>query len=199
MFLFAVPVAGLAFVLSLFLKEVPLRDTAKAGAGDVGGAFGVPERAESLQQLQAAIARVMRTSGRAALLEIREASGTELDVANGWCVGAVHLRARLDRDTSVTAIAHRHQLPAPVLLPALQHARAAGYLTGDDDHLRLTESGQREIDRLVAAIYAWLSTELRDWGADDDQLLHQAMAGIARQIIDQEPQPTPQLAAAARD
>jgi EmrB/QacA subfamily drug resistance transporter len=200
-FLFAVPVSGLSFVLSLFLKEVPLRDTAKAGAVDVGGGFGLPERAESLQQLQTAIARVLRTRGRAALAEIRAASGTELDVANGWCVGAVYLRARLDRDTSVAAIAYRHRLPAPVLQPAFQQARAAGYLTGDDDHLRLTEAGQREIDILVAATHTWLRTELRDWGSDDDQLLRQAMAGIARQIVDQEPQPAPvpQLAAAARD
>jgi hypothetical protein len=63
-FLAAVPVAGVAFVLSLVLKEFALRDTAKAGATDVGGGFGMPERAESLQQLQTAIARVLRSRGR---------------------------------------------------------------------------------------------------------------------------------------
>jgi EmrB/QacA subfamily drug resistance transporter len=199
-FLFAVPVAGLAFVLSLFLKEVPLRDTAKAGAGDVGGGFGMPDRAESLQQLQIAIARLLSSRGRTGLAEIRDASGTQLDVGNGWCVGAVYLRTRLGRDASVSAIAARYRLPGPVLRPAFDQARAAGYLTGDDDHLRLTATGQREIDGLIAAMQAWLTGELQDWGAEDDQLLREAMGNIARQIVDQDPfrPPTPELTAAAR-
>jgi hypothetical protein len=52
----------------------------------------------------------------------------------------------------------------------------------------LTDAGQWEIDGLIAAMQAWLSTELHDWGADDDQLLRDAMADIARQIVDQDPQ-----------
>jgi EmrB/QacA subfamily drug resistance transporter len=199
-FLYAVPVAGLAFVLSLFLKEVPLRDTAKAGAGDVGDAFGMPERAESLHQLQLAIGRVLRNGGPAALAEIRDASGTRLGVGDGWCVGAVYLRARLGRDAGVAAIAHRYRLPADVLRPAFDHARTAGYLTGDDDHLRLTATGQREIDGLTATMQAWLSAELQDWGAEDDALLREAMGNIARQIVDQDPFParTPELTGAGR-
>lgn len=42
-FLSAVPVAGAAFALALFLKETPLRGTSLAGARDVGDAFGMPE------------------------------------------------------------------------------------------------------------------------------------------------------------
>jgi hypothetical protein len=198
-FLFAVPVAGVAFVLALFLKEVPLRDTAKAGAGDVGGGFGMPERAESLEQLELAIARLLRSGGPSAMAEIREESGTRLDVGDGWCVGAVYLRARLGRDADVTEIAHRYRLPGAVLRPAFEHARAAGYLTGDDDQLRLTETGQQEIDGLIAAMFAWLSRELRDWDIEDDQLLRDAMGNIARQIVEQDPfpAPTPELTAAA--
>jgi MFS family permease len=127
---------------------------------------------------------------------------TDLDVANGWCVGAVHLRQRLDRVTSLAAIAQRMHVPAPVLQPAFEQARAAGYLTGTDDQLRLTEAGQREIDKFVAAMRVWLSTELRDWGAGDDQLLSDALTGIARTIVDEEPAlgtppPPRELAAAA--
>lgn len=199
-FLYAVPVAGLAFVLSLFLKEVPLRDTAKAGAGDVGDAFGMPERD---REPAPAAARhrpgpAQRRPGRAG--EIRDASGTRLGVGDGWCVGAVYLRARLGRDAGVAAIAHRYRLPAEVLRPAFDHARTGGYLTGDDDRLRLTATGQREIDGLTAAMQAWLSTELRDWGAEDDALLREAMGNIARQIVDQDPFPArlPELTAAGR-
>jgi hypothetical protein len=87
-----------------------------------------------------------------------------------------------------------------VLRPAFDHARTGGYLTGDDDHLRLTATGQREIDGLIAAMQAWLTGELQDWGAEDDQLLREAMANIAKEIVDQDPfrAPTPELTAAAR-
>ena len=143
---------------------------------------------------------MLRIRGRGALAEIEDASGTHLDVANGWCMGAVYLRARLGRDAGVDAIAHRYRLPGAVLRPAFEQARAAGYLTGDDDHLRLTEAGRREIDGLVAAMQAWLRRELRDWGAEDDRLLRDAMDNIARQIVEQDPfpPPTPELAAAGR-
>ena len=110
-------------------------------------------------------------------------------------MGAVYLRARLGRDAGVAEIAHRYRLPEAVLRPAFDQARAAGYLAGDDGHLRLTGTGQREIDGLIAAMQAWLSAELRDWGAEDDQLLREAMGNIARQIVEQDPFParTPEL------
>src|SRR4051812_36944020 len=85
-FLAAVPVAGLAFVLSLFLKEVPLRGTSRAGASNVGEGFGMPQGADSLLQLQTAISRIVRSRPREAGQAIRDAAGSVLDVADGWCV-----------------------------------------------------------------------------------------------------------------
>jgi EmrB/QacA subfamily drug resistance transporter len=190
-FLAAVPVAGVAFVLSLFLKQVPLRDTARAGAADVGDGFGMPDALDSAQQLERAIARLFRSRGRGAFAEIRQAAGTDLDVANSWCVGQVHLRSRLGRDTSLESIAQRVRVPAPVLSPAFQAARQAGYLTGDDDELQLTEAGQQEFNAIVAAMRAWLAAELSDWGAEDDALLSTALGSIARQIVDENPEPPP--------
>ena len=202
MFLAAVPVAAVAFVLALFLQEVPLRDTSRHGAADVGNGFGMPERAESLQLLQTAIARVLRTKGAAVLAHIRANAGSDAAIANGWCAGVVHVRSRLDRDTSLAAIARLHRLPREVLQPAFQQAREAGYLTGDIDHLRLTDLGQREVDTFIAGMRAWLADELADWGGGDDALLSDALAGIARDIIDEEselgpPPRRPELAAAA--
>jgi hypothetical protein len=110
-YLAAVPVALAGFVLALFLKQVPLRDSSRAGASDVGGGFGMPESADSSLQLQSAIARLMRSQRPERFAALRSASGTDLNTANGWCVGQVHLRERLDRDTSLAAIAHRVRVP----------------------------------------------------------------------------------------
>lgn len=146
----------------------------------------MPERAQSLQLLQTAIARVFRTKGTAVRAQIRADAGSEAAISNGWCAGVVHVRSQLDRDTSLEAIAQLHRLPREVLQPAFEQAREAGYLTGDSDHLRLTDVGQREVDTFIAAMRAWLAQELADWGGADDALLSEALAGIARNIIDEE-------------
>jgi hypothetical protein len=190
-FLAAVPVAGIAFVLALFLKEVPLRGTSRAAVSDVGDGFGMPEAADSEQCLQGAIARLFRRKGRKAFPIIRRDSATTLDIADGWCVGQVHLRARVRGSANLEAIARRVHVPAPVLQPAFQTARQHGYLTGGDRELYLTEVGQREIDKLVGAIRRWLAEELTDWGAGDDELLTRALDNMANQFIDEDPELLP--------
>src|SRR3954452_18810060 len=74
-FLAAIPVGVVAFVVALFLKQVPLRGTARESAPDVGEGFGVPEAADAGQQLQAAIARLVRHKGRTELPRGREHPG----------------------------------------------------------------------------------------------------------------------------
>jgi len=185
-FLAAVPVAGLAFVLSLFLKEVPLRETSRAAAADVGEGFGMPEGADNQLRLQTAIARLMRTRGPEAAQAIRAASGTSLDVADGWCVGQVHIRERVGRETSLQAIGRRVRVPAQVLKPAFDTTRTDGYLAGDDDHLHVTDAGEHEIRKLVTATHDWLAAELADWGAQDDELLTRALDDMAKQVVDQD-------------
>lgn len=190
-FLAAVPVAGIAFVLALFLREVPLRGTSRAAVSDVGDGFGMPEAADSEQCLQGAIARLFRRKGREAFPIIRGDSATTLDIADGWCVGQVHLRARVRGSANLEAIGRRVHVPAPVLQPAFQTARQHGYVTGDDSELYLTEVGQREIDKLVGAIRRWLAEELTDWGAGDDELLTRALDNMANQFIDEDPELLP--------
>lgn len=50
-FLAAVPVPIVALVLALFLKQVPLRGTAREAASDVGEGFSMPEGSDADQQL----------------------------------------------------------------------------------------------------------------------------------------------------
>ena len=190
-FLAAVPVALAAFVLSLFLKQVPLRGTAQAGASSVGDGFGMPEGSDSLQQLQTAIARVIRQKGREAFATIHETSGTTLDVADGWCVAQVHVRDRVGAPTSLVSIARQVRVPSPVLRPAFTIAREHGYLTGAEGDLQLTTTGEQEIDKFAVAIRAWLATELSDWGAGDDALLTTALTNLSRQFVDRDPELLP--------
>ena len=194
-FLAAVPVACVAFVLALFLKEVPLRETARAGAADVGEGFGMPETADSANSLQVAISRVFQRKGGEVIPIIWKESQTTLGVADGWCVGQVHLRARVLGSANLETISRRVRVPAAVLEPAFQASRDRGYLSGDDSHLELTEAGRVEVDKLSGATRDWLARELSDWGAADDELLNRALTSMANQFVDEDPDlyPTPAI------
>jgi len=194
-FLAAVPVACVAFVMALFLKEVPLRETARAGAADVGEGFGMPETADSANSLQVAISRVFQRKGREVIPIIWKESQTTLGVADGWCVGQVHLRARVLGSANLETISRRVRVPAAVLEPAFQASRDRGYLSGDDSHLELTEAGRVEVDKLSGATRDWLARELSDWGAADDELLNRALTSVANQFVDEDPDlyPTPAI------
>ncbi len=130
-FLYAAPVGLLAFVLSLFLPEVPLRDAARAGAGDLGEGFGMAENTDSERAMEVLLARLMQREGRRALPAIRVASGTALGGAETWCVAQVLLRERHEVSADLDSIASLTNVPASVLLPAFAQTESGGYLTGD--------------------------------------------------------------------
>ena len=186
-FLAAVPVPLVAFVLALFLKEVPLRGTARDTAVDVGEGFGMPEGGDASQQLQLAIARLLQHKGRTELPLVRERSGSQRSTpADGWAVGQVYLRARLDRPRrpSRRSAGATSCLP-PSSSPPSQTPTSHGYLQRTTGSSSLTHAGEQEIGKVITAMRAWLAEELADWGADDP-----ARHGPRRprdQFVEQEP------------
>ncbi len=190
-FLSAVPVAVLGFVVSLFLKEVPLRGAAKADTSDMGSGFGMPDT-ESMQQLERSLSRLLQREGRDHLPALRTASGTALTEADGWCVGQVRIRRDLGLPTSLQAIAHRIRVPAPVLAPAFDHAISAGYLGGPDENLTLTTAGVDESDKFIHELKAWIAERLAPVGGDNPAALDHALEHLARMALaDEEPVLTP--------
>jgi MFS family permease len=186
-FLWGVPVAGLAFVVSLFLREVPLRQTARADTSDMGGAFGMPD-ADSMKQLERSLGRLLRREGRDHIPALRAASGTVLSEADGWCVGQVHIRSELDLPTSLQSIARRAKVPPAVLAPAFDHAIAAGYLAGPYENLTLTTAGADESAKFVRELKAWVGQQLAPVGGDNPAALEQALEHLARMALtDEEP------------
>jgi EmrB/QacA subfamily drug resistance transporter len=185
-FLAAAPVAVVAFVLSLFLKQVPLRDAARAGAGDIGEGFGVAEPVDSERRLEVSVARLMAKEGRQAIPRLREISGTRLNIANGWCVAQVHLRNRHDQPTGMDAIADQMMVPADVLLPAFRNAVDAGFIAGGPGAWSVTELGQQEWDKFSGALKDWLAEHLTDPNAKDSRQLDAALHGVTGRMLDEE-------------
>ncbi|MBN9618602.1 MAG: MFS transporter, partial [Actinobacteria bacterium] len=69
-FLWAVPVAGVAFLLALLLPQVAMRGTAAAAARSPGDGFAMPSGADADTQLETVIGRIMRERGRAASAQV---------------------------------------------------------------------------------------------------------------------------------
>ena len=183
LFLYAVPVAAVAFLLALFLKQVPLRDASTAGAADLGEGFGLLDSQSSEGELERAIARVLRREGRAAAPGVVAGSGTALDKAAAWTVTQVHLRSQEHGTVGIPEIAHAHHIPAEVLDPAFAASVAQGYLRPDGNLLTLTSRGDEEFTKLADAWKSWLYDRLPL--AADDGPSHDALDAALRRLATQ--------------
>ncbi|MEV6964767.1 MFS transporter [Hamadaea sp. NPDC051192] len=159
-FRWAVPVAVLAVLIALLLKEVPLRDTARAAAGDLDEGFATPRSSDRVPILEKAISRIWLAKGPAAAPGIVAASGGRLDTAQAWCVAHVALFDQHRGGAQVSAIARSHDLPDAILEPSVRDCADAGFVTIDGDDLTLTPAGRAEFDRLAEAWAAWLQREV---------------------------------------
>jgi EmrB/QacA subfamily drug resistance transporter len=186
-FLSAVPVALVAFALSWFLKEVPLRGSSRVSTTDVGDAFGMPEDADRVRRLEVAIGRLIQGTTRDDVVSLWREAGTHLALADAWCLAQVHVRARVGGTPTLADIAQRVRVPQEVLAPAFAATMQRGHLVEKGPVLSLTESGTAEIGRLIEARRLWLGRELSDWGAEDDALLNHALDNLARRMLDENP------------
>ncbi|KAA2261257.1 MFS transporter [Solihabitans fulvus] len=182
-FLAVIPVALIALVLSFFLKEVPLRDTARAAASDMGDGFAMPASPDSDQELEQAIGALMRRERATVTTEVLTRSSSELDEAAAWCVVRVHLSRDRRGGAELTDIAEQVQVPAAVLAPAFTQAVDAGYLTGGDGRVELTPTGEREFHKLAEAWQGWLTEKLSDWRPGEQAELTEALRRVAGRLV----------------
>jgi len=184
-FLYAVPFGVLALLVSFFLKEIPLRDTSRASAPELGEGFAMPDSRDSDQELERQIATLMFRERHKAAPAILGRSGTSLDEGGVWCLMRVKFQHKLQRPPTVEAIAEKHRLPAKVIEPAFVALEYAGYLERDGEELALTERGRAEFDRLAHAWRDWLVERLSDWRQESRTDLNAAIDRVAMRMIEQ--------------
>jgi hypothetical protein len=191
-FEWVVPIAALALVVSFLLKEVPLRDSARAGVTDLGDGFGAPESADAQCRLERAVANVLRRSRDRDHRQVLAASGTGLPAQQAWALAQIHMYSRRPGGATLKSIGEGHRVPHEVLVPAFEETQREGYAVLDaDGRLALTAAGQAQMDQLKAAWWDWLGGQLDDWDQDDPAdraLLERAMDHIAEQLRDEEEQ-----------
>ncbi|MBB5960147.1 EmrB/QacA subfamily drug resistance transporter [Saccharothrix tamanrassetensis] len=184
-FLAAAPVAAVAFVVALFLREVPLRDTARAAASGnngVGESFAVPQSTASSQELEKLIALIVRKEDRDPTPQVLAASGLPLSHAQAWLVVKVFRQSVRDGDATLQRLADETQVPAGMFEPVARQLMAKGLLTEADDHYRFTPEGTEAFTRLVASWRNWLRAKLVDWDCDDREFT-EAVDRVAAELV----------------
>ncbi|MFJ5229489.1 MDR family MFS transporter [Kitasatospora sp. NPDC088391] len=183
-FLWTVPVALLGFVVALFLKQVTLRDTARATSTDMGEGFAQPTSGDSSKVLELAVAKLLGTAGLDTARQVVHSSGTRLDVAGAWAVMQVELFTRTVGHATLNLIAARRRVPPEVLQPVFDRMTAEGFLEVRDGFYAHTAAGEHEAATITRAWSAWLNHRLEeDRGRPRSAELRAAADAIAKRMI----------------
>ncbi|MFJ6719166.1 MDR family MFS transporter [Streptomyces sp. NPDC091259] len=185
-FLWTVPVAGLGFVVALFLKQVRLRDSARASSTDMGEGFASPVTAsgDSAKLLELAVGKLVRGMGPETARAIVNGSDTRLDIAGAWTVMQVDLLTRTVGHASIGLVAARRSVPPEVLLPVFDRMVEEGYLSREGVFFSLTPAGEREARVISLAWGDWLGDRLeRDGGRPRSAALRAAADAIAKRLL----------------
>ncbi|WP_433829792.1 MDR family MFS transporter [Actinoplanes sp. CA-015351] len=189
-FRWVVPVAVLGFLVAWLLKELPLRDSARAAATDVGEGLGAPATDDRVSQLERQISDTMRRArdDRTIMDGVLAGSGADVNPSQAWAIGQTHLHVTAKGKAELPAIARQHRMPAEVLEPTFEDLRQAGYARVEGDQVHLTEAGQEQFERVRHAWRQWLDTNLDDIARtdpDDKVLIDQALNNIATRLVDE--------------
>ncbi len=183
-FLVAVPIAALAFVLSWLLPEVRLRTTTRAS--DVGHTFAMPTARSSQQEIERALhVLASRDSLEQIYRRLAARAGVELDPRSTWLLFRLQEQAPISEE----GLAQRFQMPSDRLKPSIETLREQGLVTlvapadgQGEGQLQLTSAGQETLKRLTTALHDNLSDLLDGWSPEQEAelatLLHKVTGNL---------------------
>ena len=182
-FFWAVPVAAVAFVLTWFLREVPLRATSQTT--DYGEGLGAaPNARSSRHEMERALSELMRRDARAFELYDRLAasSGVSLPAGSVWAL------CRIAKDGTVTGqdLADRAGVRVEQGRPYVDRLVDAGYVLRREGALSVTPSGRGAAERLFEARRAGLSRHLDGWAPEEHPELADILSRLAEASLGDE-------------
>ena len=178
-FLVAVPVAAVAFALSWFLREVPLRAT--AGAVDIGEGLGAgAAQRSSVEEVERALLRLadgdLRRKGYQRLADL---CGLDLPAGSCW----VLTRLAKSGPLAATELAREARVTVDYGKPYVDKLVAEGMLQRSDGLLVLTKAGGVAADRLFEARRAGLERLLAGWSPEQHADLILMLDKLSRSLL----------------
>ena len=181
-FLAAVPVAALAFLISWLLPEVRLRKT--VAATDSGPAYGMPTERTSAQEVGRGLGVLAQREDRVALYR-RIAARAGL---TGLRPAAACLLTRIAASPGITRarLAEEVGTSSGNLAPSLDQLTSHEFVTIEPSThaLGMTPYGQSALERLRHAREGRLRELLGDWSSEQDAELDERLRTLARDCID---------------
>jgi hypothetical protein len=186
-FLCAVPVAVVGFVVSLFLKEIPLREIEASSATDLGEGFGMPSTETPEKILEVAVGRMFRDSPEIRLRSLSREPGCDLDVPRAWALLQIYRHNQVFGTATLAAIADRLGVPSEVVEPIFDRVIDDGLALGTGGKLWLTQAGAARVDALSASIVGRLVDKLAQSptfeGRPDREQVEIALERIAHRML----------------
>jgi EmrB/QacA subfamily drug resistance transporter len=186
-FLTAVPVALVAFVLSWFLREVPLRTAAgetlrnSASAVDLSEGMGTPPTQRSSEQ------EVERVLTRLSDRDLRRFGYAKLAKEAGLPLtgGACWVLTRLARQgaTPGPELAKQAGVTVDEGHPVAEDLISRGLITRTDGVLALTSAGELTADKLFAAEHDWMERVLAGWSPEQHAELDHILTKLSRALL----------------
>ncbi|GAA1780311.1 MDR family MFS transporter [Nocardioides hankookensis] len=193
-FLYAVPVALVAFVLALLLPQVQLGQSTAPSASDLGGGFGAPESLTNDEVLGRKIANLLYGQRRDVVLDVLGDETDGMDAARIWALVQVHGLTIADRTADVTQIAHARALPSAILEPVFADLIVDGYAEGSLHDLGLTPTGHAAIAELRVKLRDWIIEHL-DGVEPDPEEVSAAITRVVRRLVIEQADSKPRLPA----
>jgi EmrB/QacA subfamily drug resistance transporter len=177
-FIYAIPVALVAFVLSWFLKEVPLRKTNSVGIGEGLGA--TPPARSSVDEVERALTRLggadLRRRGYERLTAL---AGLDLPAGSSWIL------TRLAKQGPVAGedLARQANVTMDYGRPYVDRLVAEGMVVRSNGTLALTDAGHAAADRLFAARREGLRELLADLSPEQYAELGELLTRLSRAML----------------
>ncbi|MHA6759629.1 MFS transporter [Streptacidiphilus sp. PAMC 29251] len=175
-YLVAAAIAVVAFVLSLFLRELPLR-TANRTAQQ-GEAAGLPTFRTSAEEIEGMVTRlssrenVWERYGRAI-----EKAGVDISVPQAYGLFRLHHAGPISEQD----ICIRNKVTVDEIRPKLDAMVASGRVARDPDGLiRLTPLGDEVVQQLSSARLALLNEKLEGWSPEQ----HADLVAMLKELAD---------------
>ena len=177
-FLWAIPVAGVAFVLSWFLREVPLRTTSSVGIGEGLGA--TPPARSSVDEVERSLVRLASADIRRRGYErLTALAGLDLPAGSSWIL------TRLAKQGPVRSedLARQANVTMDYGRPFVDRLVEEGMVVRADGTLVLTDAGRAAAERLFAARREGLRELLADWSPEEYAELGELLTKLSRAML----------------
>jgi DNA-binding MarR family transcriptional regulator len=185
-FLYAAPVAIAAFILTWFLREVPLRTAVGAAANpaDVGDGLGAASaHRSSAGELERALVQLSGTDLRRRGYErMAEMSGLDVPAGSAWVL--THL-AKQD-PVSGQDLARQAGVTVEYGKPYVDLLVERGLVGRDTGTLQLLPAGHAAADRLFAARRDLLGRLVADWSPEQHTELAELLNRLSRELLGEE-------------